>query len=465
MRGGFESAGSRRRSLLLLGSVAGAAVLAVGACTPVTAWPGPTTTTTVAPGRPGSLTLLPASITTTKGTTGGQSVANLAVRDQSGTAVDPAKSVTFGPGAYAGYRTYVVPAGVDPRSIWGITVTAGYLGPAKATERWRWYLFDWDARVWHPLGDNAGVRDFGAWRALTFFAGGDLSSYVDPATRAMRVRLVSPAKAYTAALDDESVVVDNGPLPVHPGWKPAVGSRFQIQLQGRADTTLCVVPYTGGACVRPKGYELDLYAPDGVTPNAAAVARVHAARAHAVCYVSAGSWERWRPDADLYPASVKGRSNGWPGERWLDIRRTGVLLPILDARVAACAAAGFDGVDFDNVDGYTNRTGFPLTASRQVVFNRAIADLAHAHGLSVALKNDLGQLVQLLPWFDYAVNEQCQQYSECGRYDPWIDAGHAVFQIEYSASMSATCRSANAAGRSAIRKSLALRATPWTPCA
>ena len=35
---------------------------------------------------------------------------------------------------------------------------------------------------------------------------------------------------------------------------------------------------------------------------------------------------------------------------------------ILDDRVSICAAKGFDGVEFDNVDGYSNKTGFALTA-------------------------------------------------------------------------------------------------------
>lgn len=461
--------GTRRRQVT---SLVAALVVTAGACGGVTTWPGTTTTTgatattttTTLPGGGGALTLLPESITTTKGATGGQPVGNLAVRDQSGVTVDPTRSVIFGPGAYAGYRTYRLPAGVDPASIWGVTVSAGYLGPDKATQRWRWYMYDWSTGSWVSLGDNAEAPDSGPWQPLTFYAGGDLADYVEPATGAIRVRLVSPNKPYVAALDDESVVVDHGPLPVHPGWKPEVGSRFQIQLQDSIDTSLCVVPYTGGACVRPEVYEFDLYSPDGVTPDAAAVDAVHAAGARAICYVSAGSWEDWRPDAGAYPESVKGHSNGWPGEKWLDIRRTDVLLPIIDARLAACAAAGFDGVELDNVDGYTNGTGFPLTASQQVVFNRSIADLAHDHGLSVALKNDVEQLVQLLPWFDYAVNEQCQQYSECGGYDLWIGEGRAVFQIEYSAGLSATCNAANAAGRSAIRKSLDLRALPWTPC-
>ena len=72
-------------------------------------------------------------------------------------------------------------------------------------------------------------------------------------------------------------------------------------------------------------------------------------------------------------SGCSGKGNGWPGERWLDIRATGVLLPIMDARVQKCAKAGFDAVDFDEVDGYANKTGFPLTGAHQLTFNRALA--------------------------------------------------------------------------------------------
>jgi hypothetical protein len=155
------------------------------------------------------------------------------------------------------------------------------------------------------------------------------------------------------------------------------------------------------------------------------VAAIHAAGAHAVCYVDAGTWEDFRPDAGAYPASVKGLPNGWPGEVWLDIRATGVLLPIIDARVAKCAAAGFDAVEFDNVDGYTNDTGFALTAADQLTFNEDLANYAHTQGLSVGLKNDLDQLGQLQNLFDFAINEQCAQYKECDAYNGWTAAGRA----------------------------------------
>src|SRR6516162_4234230 len=99
-------------------------------------------------------------------------------------------------------------------------------------------------------------------------------------------------------------------------WVPAQGLRWQYQLQKTVKVGLCSVPVSGGPCVRPQVYDIDLYANDGVTLNRAAVTAIHAAHARAVCYVDAGTFENWRPDASAYPASVKGRPNGWPGEVW-----------------------------------------------------------------------------------------------------------------------------------------------------
>ncbi|HVA02974.1 MAG TPA: endo alpha-1,4 polygalactosaminidase [Acidimicrobiales bacterium] len=247
-------------------------------------------------------------------------------------------------------------------------------------------------------------------------------------------------------------------------WIPTQGLRWQYQLQGKLKTNLCVVPRSGGGCVRPNVYDVDLYAANGVTLNTASVTAIHAIGAHAVCYVDAGTWENFRPDAGLYPASVMGLSNGWPGERWLDIRATGVLLPIITNRVAKCAAAGFDAVDFDNVDGYENTTGFPLTATDQLTFNEDLASIAHSYGMSVGLKNDLDQLGQLQSTFDFAINEQCAQFNECDAYDRWTAAGKAVVEVEYRAKPARYCPSAILHRRDAIHKSLALVARPWKPC-
>jgi hypothetical protein len=256
-------------------------------------------------------------------------------------------------------------------------------------------------------------------------------------------------------------------------WKPPLNARWQYQLQpmdqyaatGGLNVDICAVPSTGGPCVRPVVFDFDLYDVDGVTPNATGTAAVHSHGAKAICYVSAGTWEDWRPDAGQFPASVKGAKNGWPGERWLDIRQLSVLVPIMDARVAKCRQAGFDGVEWDNVDGYSNRSGFPLTYADQLAYNATLANLAHQRGLTVALKNDVEQLTDLAPYFDYAVNEQCQQYRECGGYDgTFIGAGKAVFQVEYKLSLAKFCSMANAANRNAILKDFDLFDTPYTPC-
>src|ERR1044072_6554908 len=137
----------------------------------------------------------------------------------------------------------------------------------------------------------------------------------------------------------------------------------------------------------------------------------------------------------------------------------------MDARVQKCRQAGFDGVEWDNVDGYSNRTGFPLAAADQVNYHASLANLAHQTGLTVALQNNVDQLADLAPYFDYAVNEQCQQYNECGGYTTYFQsAGKTVFQVEYKLSQSKFCAQANAANRNAITKTYDLFDTPWTPC-
>jgi len=227
-------------------------------------------------------------------------------------------------------------------------------------------------------------------------------------------------------------------------WQPTPGTTWQIQFSGALDT----------ADYNVQAFDVDMF-----DTSVQHVEDIHAKPAKAICYIDAGSWENWRPDASKYPKRVLGRAlTGWAGERWLDIRRIGVIGPILGARADDCAAKGFDAVDFDNVDGYANNTGFPLTAADQIRFNRFIANLAHNAGLAVGLKNDLGQVRRLEPSFDFAVNEQCVQYKECGRLKPFVDAGKAVFNIEYRGNMTAICVVTRPLQLSTLKKHLSLDA-------
>jgi hypothetical protein len=230
--------------------------------------------------------------------------------------------------------------------------------------------------------------------------------------------------------------------PAAAYWTPAPGTTWQWQLTGPIDQSVSA----------------QVFEVDGFDTTAATVASLKAAGRRTVCYFSAGSFEDWRPDAASFPAQMLGADNGWPGERWLDIRRLDLLGPIMAARMTMCRDKGFDAVEPDNVDGYANNTGFPLTAADQLAYNRMIAAAAHGLGLSAALKNDVDQVTDLEPYFDFAVNEECFAFDECDGLSRFVAAGKAVLSAEYSGQSATFCPKANALGFSTIRKRLALDA-------
>jgi hypothetical protein len=208
---------------------------------------------------------------------------------------------------------------------------------------------------------------------------------------------------------------DAEPAPGDDVWHPAPGTSWQWQLSGTLDTTLDVAMY-----------DVDLFdAPD------AAISALNGRGVIVICYFSAGSHEDWRSDAGDFPTAALGEPlDGWPGERWLDVRDGGVR-DVMRARLDRAVARGCDGVEPDNVDGYANSSGFPLTADDQLDYDRFLATEAHLRGLSVGLKNDLDQVGDLLASFDWALNEECAAFDECDRLAPFVAAGKAVFHTEY----------------------------------
>ncbi|PYQ67957.1 MAG: endo alpha-1,4 polygalactosaminidase [Acidobacteria bacterium] len=200
-------------------------------------------------------------------------------------------------------------------------------------------------------------------------------------------------------------------------WDPDPGSSFQIQFKDPVDTS-----------IDADVFDVDLFDTDEQT-----VAELEARVTLMTCYLSAGTWEDWRPDAGSYPPQVLGNAvDGWPGERWVDIRRIDLLGPILTARLDLCRDKGFDAVDPDNIDGYQNTTGFPLTKTDQIRFNRWLAQEAHKRNLSIALKNAPLLVPDLVNDFDWALTESCFNYGWCSMLNPFLSAGKAVFDIEYS---------------------------------
>jgi hypothetical protein len=181
---------------------------------------------------------------------------------------------------------------------------------------------------------------------------------------------------------------------------------------------------------------------DGLDTSSRFVSRLRAGGRYAICYIDVGTWENWRRDSSRFPATVLGRGDGWPGERWLDIRRRDVLGPIMRARMQTCHTKGFDAVEPDNVDGFENDTGFPLSPHDQLAYNTWIAATANRLGLAVALKNDLDQVQSLAGHFDFAIVEQCFEFHECAKLRPFTRAGKAVFDVEYGLPRSRFCGAA-----------------------
>jgi hypothetical protein len=201
------------------------------------------------------------------------------------------------------------------------------------------------------------------------------------------------------------------------------GLTWQWQLSGTVDTT-----------VDAHLYDIDLF--DNPTST---IAALHTAGRIVICYFSAGSYEPGRPDSPQLAATGLGKTlDGWPNEKWLDVRLPAVRT-IMSARLDTAKSKGCDGVEPDNVDGYDNDNGLGLTKQDQIDYDTFIATEAHARGLSVGLKNALALVPSLVSKFDWALNEQCLQYNECSALAPFVAAGKAVLHCEYATSKTGIC--------------------------
>jgi hypothetical protein len=118
-------------------------------------------------------------------------------------------------------------------------------------------------------------------------------------------------------------------------WTPAVETTWQ-----------CVLDNDVGSLTLPVDiYDFDLFN----TPQSS-IDTLHAAGKSVMCYFSAGTYEPNRPDSATIlsdPSAVGATLDGWPDEKWLDIR-TDFIVNIMKARIDVAVSKGCDGVDPDN---------------------------------------------------------------------------------------------------------------------
>ena len=229
---------------------------------------------------------------------------------------------------------------------------------------------------------------------------------------------------------------------VLPIYRPKPGTTWQWQLTGPIED------------VNVEMFDVDLFE----TPKGT-IKKLKNEGKKVICYVNVGAYEPYRPDAGKFPPEVLGKPlEGWPDERWLDIRRIDVLAPIIEARLDLAVEKGCDGIEPDNIDAYLHNTGFPITVEDQIRFDLWLVKEAHKRGLSIGLKNSPELAEELEPYFDWALTEECFYYNECKYFLNFIKDGKAVFAVEYHLDPDDFCPEAKRLGFSAVRKNLELDA-------
>ena len=226
-----------------------------------------------------------------------------------------------------------------------------------------------------------------------------------------------------------------------------------LNLASPSDMGTGVTNYLGAGAPDPSVYDID-----GFDNSAATVAALHGRGDRAVCYIEVGAAESYRPDYAQFPAADLGAVvSGYSAERYLDINDP-VVVRIVEARIAMCAAKGFDAVEPDIDDSYTETTGFAVTQAQNVQYDITLGAYAHGLGLGWALKNgdDPSFAAALQPTADFALDEQCHQYDTCTSFAPFAAAGKAVLEVEYAEAPSQFCPAADAANEDAMAMDVSL---------
>ena len=215
-------------------------------------------------------------------------------------------------------------------------------------------------------------------------------------------------------------------------WHPKPGTTWYWQLQETVDTS-----------VEAEVYDIDLF-----DNTEQLVEQLHEKGRKVICYINVGAYENWREDSYKFTTDGKEPKSDesnldrnivgnpyeeWEGEYWLNIREEKVR-NIMKERFEECKRKGFDGVEPDNIDSYDppEKTGFNITQSDQIDYDKWLAETAHNLGLSIGLKNDPGNAEDLVDAFDWALTEDCFDQKWCGDMKPFIDKGKAVFAAEYT---------------------------------
>ena len=227
--------------------------------------------------------------------------------------------------------------------------------------------------------------------------------------------------AASTALVLAACAASTGPAPLDPG------ALFTLPPEGRIDYQL------GGASDPAPG--VTLVVRDATEQPAAGIP--------SLCYINGfqtqpGELESWlaeAPEAVLLDAAGDPVIDpNWPDEALLDPRTPAAreaIIERLGPLIDGCAAAGFVGVEFDNLDSYS-RSNDVISIDDALALATRLVDRAHEAGLAAGQKNalELGERGRDEAGFDFVVLEECDHWEEC---DLAIEVyGDQVMNIEYT---------------------------------
>lgn len=216
------------------------------------------------------------------------------------------------------------------------------------------------------------------------------------------------------------------PAPLAPA-PPDPAALFTLPPEGRIDYQL------GGASDPAPG--VTLVVRDATEQPAVGIP--------SICYINGfqtqpGELESWlaeAPEAVLLDAAGDPVIDpNWPDEALLDPRTAearDAIVERLGPLIDGCGAAGFVGVEFDNLDSYS-RSDDVISIDDALALATLLVDRAHEAGLAAGQKNalELGERGRDDAGFDFVVLEECDRWAECALA---IEVyGDQVMNIEYT---------------------------------
>jgi hypothetical protein len=224
-----------------------------------------------------------------------------------------------------------------------------------------------------------------------------------------------------------------------PGFQWEIG--HPLDVNSAADMGAGALNAAGQVAAKPTIFDID-----GILNPASTVAALHARGAKVICYIEIGSAGNYYSASDehltttyyaqLKAAGVMGRKMAGYPEYYININAAATVR-ILESMIRQqCAAKGFDAVEPDIGDSYTDRTSYPISLAQNAAFDNKLGAYAHSLGLAWGQKNgdDNSAFSKAQePTADFLLTEECNYYGSCpGVVAPYVQAGKLVLNAEYT---------------------------------